>query len=214
MFTTKLRQASRRWTDRHRQREFENGTRASIHGVIVVVHRADAAHTEACLAKVRAALDLLAEHTPDRVSQIRERLSSVFVWYGLLAAIGTYRHSTRMCELDCDYVESDSTTPAEVALTLVHEATHARLFSRDSNRRMTTAQAEWLCISAEVAVARRLPDSERLVTDAKRRLERPPETYSQSAAAARKLADLERRVPYQWMKAIVRHFARRRLRST
>ena len=83
------------------------------------------------------------------------------------------------------------TTPEQVALTLVHEGTHARLlragFKYDETVR---ARIEHVCILTEILVARRLPASDELVAAASRRLARPTEFWSNAAFRARDLEQL------------------------
>jgi hypothetical protein len=72
-----------------------------------------------------------------------------------------YVHPYSMCQLCESWLASDSTTVAQVALTLVHEGVHARLcrlgFAYDDTR--TRFRIERVCVRGEAAFARRLPDS-------------------------------------------------------
>ncbi|MEW5927309.1 MAG: hypothetical protein AB1941_07490 [Gemmatimonadota bacterium] len=166
---------------------------------------------QACLDKVRAALDVIAEHDPDRLRELRERFDVVLIWYGPAPAAGSYLHSRRLCELNCEYVEKAETEPARVAMTLVHELAHARLMSTaDPRRPMSLPQAEWLCIGAEVAFAKKLPGAEHLVSAAQRRLDRRPEFYSPEAHAQRTLEALRALSPPGWLMRLAERMYERR----
>jgi hypothetical protein len=69
-----------------------------------------------------------------------------------------------MCVIDFDYAVDSDTSSEELALTIVHEGTHARLrrhgFGYDETIR---ARIERICIRNELAVARRFSDSGDLV---------------------------------------------------
>ena len=198
--------------DRRRRQELAAGTARSFHGLAVIMHRAELGHTEACLRKVREALDLLSEHAPEHLAGMRDRFAGIFVWNGLVAAVGRFSPTERLCELDCAFVERDTTSTSEVALTLVHEATHARLRAGAAAQRLDVAEEEALCISAELDVARCLPGAAVLVQDANRRLARPATFYAPSAQYARGWAELESTAPNALMAALVRYFARRSAR--
>jgi hypothetical protein len=158
----KLLRSGSRW---FRYVVLRRGLRSEHRGVPLVMHRAGPDHVRACLEKVRAALDLIAEHDADRLTELRERFKSVLIWYGPAPANGSYLHSQRLCELNCEYVEKAEIEPTRVAMTLVHELTHARLMeTADPKRPMSIPQAEWLCIGSEVAFAKKLPDAEHLVS--------------------------------------------------
>jgi hypothetical protein len=175
------------------------------------MHRAGPGHVQACLEKVRAALDVIAEHDPDRLTELRERFDQVLIWYGPAPANGSYLHSQRLCELNCEYVEKAEIEPARVAMTLVHELTHARLMgTADPTRPMSVPQAEWLCIGSEVAFAKRLPGAEHLVSAAQRRMERRPQFYSPEAHAERTLENLRALSPPGWLMRLAERMYERR----
>ena len=140
--------------------------------------------------KVAAAVALLAEHDERRLQYLRRDLPRVWV-FGLPAAIAQCRYELRMCVLDFDYVTSDATTPAHLALTLVHEGAHARL-ARAGCRYHEAARGriERVCVRQEAAFARRIPGADRLVDEAEERLENPDELFSNRARRERELAAL------------------------
>lgn len=186
--------------------------RHDLHGLTVVMHRAGRDHMDACVAKVRVALDLLDEYDPEKLEEMRARFDYVLIWPYLAASNGAYLHSERACELNCEYVEKESTAPARVAMTLVHEVTHARQFARHNPKRpMSRPQAEWLCIGAEIAFAGKVPGTEHLIAAARRRMERRPEFYSRRADAERALAELRKGgVAPRWLLRLMKRMYERR----
>jgi hypothetical protein len=123
------------------------------------------------LTRVEAALLLIKQHSPldyARIARELERIWVDLVLYGL----GEYRHSLRACILDERYVADPATTVEQIASTIVHEATHARLerygIGYEEQRR---ARIEAICFRRERAFAARLPDSAELQEQIARCLE-------------------------------------------
>jgi hypothetical protein len=78
---------------------------------------------------VEEALGLIKRHDPLRYDRLRRDL--VRIWVFLLAGNwGEYRHPLRMCVLDERVVLDEATRSEQIASTIVHEATHARLMRR------------------------------------------------------------------------------------
>ncbi|HEU4880979.1 MAG TPA: hypothetical protein VFT45_02005 [Longimicrobium sp.] len=195
-----------------RRTELRKGTRVDVHGLAVVMHEADPVHSRACLDKVTAALDVVAEYDPRSLEAMRSHFSAILVWSWMVAANGSYLHSERLCMLWCDYVEDEDTEPARIAMTLIHELTHAKHARRARRGRpMDRAQAEWLCIGAELAFIRKVPETEHLRRAAAARLERRADFYSPAATAERKLEHLEDTGGRRWA-AFLRFLQRRRQR--
>lgn len=190
-----------------RESELREGTRAEVHGVTVVIERGEAAESGLLLEKVQAALDLVARHDPRSLEAMRGHFSGILVWYGLNAANGSYLHSERLCMLYTRYVKAERTEPARIAMTLIHELTHAKHFSR--GRPMVGVNAEWLCIGAELAFIRKVPGTDHLRDAAAGRLERRPEFYSREAKMEREIEDMEARGA-RWSAAFLRFLRRRR----
>jgi len=115
------------------------------------------------LEKVEAALDLIAEHDPRRMSRIARDLR--WIWIQRAAYAPAYFiKELRLCVLDRAYIVADSTPPAMIAVSIVHEAAHARLFSRDiPYPAPARPRIEAVCDAQSAEFARRLPDGEPLV---------------------------------------------------
>jgi hypothetical protein len=114
------------------------------------------------LSRVERALLLVKQHSPLHYSRIirdLERIWIVLLPYGLAA----YYHSLKACLLDERFVADSATSVEQIASTIVHEATHARLerygIGYDEDQR---ARIEGICFRRELALAVRLPDSARL----------------------------------------------------
>lgn len=123
------------------------------------------------LTRVEGALLLIKHHSPlDHARIIREieRIWVTLLFYGR----GQYQHSLRACILDERYVADSATTIEEIASTIVHEATHARLerhgveYSEEQRTRIET-----ICFRRELAFAVRLPNSAELQQEIGRCLE-------------------------------------------
>jgi hypothetical protein len=135
-------------------------------------------------AKVGEALRLIAIHDPKRFAKLRRDVRRI--WVGATHNRAEWVLGLEMCVLRFDYVVSPETSPAKLALTLVHEATHARLdrigCSYAENDR---ARVERVCVQAEVALAERLTDGADLAENARARLEYGPEIFTDAAFKAR-----------------------------
>jgi len=78
------------------------------------------------LTRVESALLLIKQHSPLDYARIIRELERI--WIDLLFhGLGEYKHSLRACILDERYVADSATTVGQIASTIVHEATHARL---------------------------------------------------------------------------------------
>jgi hypothetical protein len=115
------------------------------------------------------ALDLIGRTDSRWLQRILRNLSS----FALVADGGEYFDpGLRTYVVDLKVLMARSVE--EVAMTIVHEATHARL--RRLHVRSTpanVARIEKLCVDQEVALAARLPDSDKWIARATAKLERP-----------------------------------------
>jgi hypothetical protein len=116
-------------------------------------------------------------------------MGAFFVVLLLPNARSCYYGSLRACLVDVRFVLLETTTLEEIASTIVHEATHARLerwgISYDEKQR---SRVEAICLRRELNVAASLPHSEPLREQIARTLEwcaRACPQLSQMTAAAR-----------------------------
>jgi hypothetical protein len=105
----------------------------------------------------------------------------------LPGALGKYTHSLRACELDERFVAAPS-PPEVIAATIVHEATHARLWrcgiGYDESLRH---RVEAVCCRREVAFASKLPNGERVREKVQDYLAISPTAWTNAATRDRDL---------------------------
>jgi hypothetical protein len=127
-------------------------------GVRVTVATTKEAVEAAALRKVFAALDVLKAHSPGHLARISRYMIGIVV-FPRETALGTWDGKLGICILDEKYVTDDATPAEEVACTIVHELTHARLERAGFQYRPNRARCERICFLAERNFARRLPES-------------------------------------------------------
>ena len=107
----------------------------------------------------------------------------------IIASNGAWHRESRQVDLDHDYLCARDREAADIASTLVHEFTHARIDAAGIRYGLATRiRIERVCISQEIAFATRLPPSEatdQLAARLRRKWELAPETYSTAAAEER-----------------------------
>ena len=168
------------------------------HGIQVSATALRRAVQAAAVEKVFAALDLLHAYAPAQLARIPSYMHGIAVT-PLQNALGTWLRSLGMRLLDDAYIVADHTSPEDVAATIVHELTHARL-ERAGVRYVgpSRARCERICFLAERNWASRLPASPyRDALDARiaRYLAIPAEHWS-DAAMAQRVA--RKRVEWPW----------------
>lgn len=81
---------------------------------------------------------------------------------------GQYWHQLRTIAIEASVVERQ--VPEAVAMTIVHEAAHARVAALGIPYLRYRRRIEELCVSEEIAFARKLPGTERLIEGARKKL--------------------------------------------
>jgi hypothetical protein len=111
------------------------------------------------LTRVEAALSLVKQHSPLDYARITRELERIWVTLSVYER-GQYHHALRACILDERYVADSATTVEQIASTIVHEATHARLerYGIEYKEELRT-RIEAICFRRELAFAVRLPNS-------------------------------------------------------
>jgi len=123
------------------------------------------------LARVEAALLLMKHHSPLNYARILRELERIWV-YLLPQSLGEYRASLRACLLDERYVADPATSLEQIASTIVHEATHARLERYGIQyREERRTRIEAICFRRELAFAARLPNGAQLQQELERSLD-------------------------------------------
>lgn len=133
-------------------------TRTTVHGLSVSVagKREDAGDV---LRRVAVALDLIDRYAIGGLDTIRNHLKRLLFTE---ASGGDYHHSIRTCRISISYARR--VPPVELAMMIVHEATHARL--ADEGRKYYGDQRENIereCVAEEIAFAKRIPGTEQVV---------------------------------------------------
>jgi hypothetical protein len=131
-----------------------------------VVNLAPSHLSDALFGRIKSALALVEEHDPKFFARMQRDLRRIIIapeggsegsyWASLRASVIDARHLMR------DPVES-------VAMTLVHEATHARLQRAGiPDLPSLRSRIEAVCLRAEIALGSKLPGTDELVAEAKR----------------------------------------------
>jgi hypothetical protein len=123
------------------------------------------------LRRVEEALRLIKHHDSLHYSRVLHNLEQI--WVHLLPnALACYDGSKKACVLDERFVLLETTTLEEIASTIVHEATHAKLerwgINYDENKR---SRIEAVCLRRELNFIASLPNSEPLREKIARTLE-------------------------------------------
>jgi hypothetical protein len=123
------------------------------------------------LRRVEDALQLIKRHDSLHYSRVIHNLERI--WVHLLPnARARYDPSLKACELDERFVLPETTTLEQIASSIVHEATHAKLerwgVSYDEKER---SRIEAVCLRRELHFIAKLPHSEPLREERERTLE-------------------------------------------
>jgi len=113
---------------------------------------------EPILRRIEAALSLIKRYDRVRCDRLIRDLRRVWVLV-LPTGLACFDHRIGACEIDTRYFLAATTTPELIASTIVHEATHARLwrlgFGYDEGLR---PRIEAICMRRQLAFAAKLPD--------------------------------------------------------
>lgn len=153
--------------------------------------------TERVFRRAADVLALVEHHLPARFRHLRRDLALITV--ERFACRGAYIAERRACLLELTFMVNPSFSDAQVAATLVHEATHARLdrlsaagivrpFGADPGRH------ERICRRAEVELGRAVPDGAAVLARALGTMELTDEEIAPRVdwrEAARRVADVD-----------------------
>jgi hypothetical protein len=157
----------------------------------------------AVFSKVDQALNLISEFDSRRYLQIRRDVKKIWVSVAQ-PAVGKWLNELQTCVLDRNYFCQDKISASRMALTIVHEATHARLcklkikYTEDIRERV-----ERICIKSEIAFAKRLPDGQKLVEMAESKLKRSKSFYTDAQHQQRNLDALAELRKKNWLARIL-----------
>jgi hypothetical protein len=127
--------------------------------------------------RVAEALCLIKQYDPRRYNRLRRDMDRIWVFV-LTGNQGEYRDALKMCVLDERYVLAAATRPEQIASTIVHEATHARLIRCGIGyEEALRARVEAVCFRQQRAFAAKLPVGEPTREEAERRLTGYPSDF-------------------------------------
>jgi hypothetical protein len=164
----------------------------------------DQAVASALFDQIGAALQLIVTTDPRRYARIRRDLKRVLL---TLASGGQYLPRLETCRIGIDYVRRSS--PLEVAMMIVHEATHARLWRAGYRYEAANrGRIERICVRAETTFAARIPGSAVAIAQTERLLER--EWWTREEHQRRSLVELRTLGCPQWLVRLLHWTASRR----
>lgn len=138
-----------------------------------------------CVHRLKTALQLIREKDPRRFKRVQRDVRRFLV---AETSGEEFLPSIRACLITITTLKSRTTE--EIAMTIVHEATHARFHSRGidySYRRR--ARIEEACVASEVAFSSLLPNGKPLAIQARAKLDR--QWWTRENELTRRLQDLE-----------------------
>jgi hypothetical protein len=145
------------------------------------------------------ALNLLKANAPGRYERVRQSLKG-FLIFGIDSINASYDPATAVCRLGEKFMLAPDTTPEAVACTVVHEATHGRLFRLgipyDEPLRY---RVEMICIKAALFTAQRLSGAEAQVERCRGQLTIDPNFFSADSYAQRAANNLREAGLPEWL---------------
>jgi hypothetical protein len=129
-----------------------------VHGLSVrVVNTRPDIQTDQVIQRLTAALDLIATYAPRRYRRLRKDFAGVVVQR--FACRGAFFPESRECLVELTFTVSPDHALPEIAASIVHEATHARVARMCRTRSADQhAREERLCRRAELELGLALPD--------------------------------------------------------
>ena len=128
------------------------------------------ADSEASLRRIEQALELIKSCDPIRYRRLLQDLERI--WITLVAGgLAQFDVTLLACKLDERFVLAETTSVEQISATIVHEATHARLWRRGIGyEEPIRARVEAICLRREIAFSNRLPDGDAIRELAERTL--------------------------------------------
>jgi hypothetical protein len=159
--------------------------------------------------KLRATLDLIATSQPRRLVRLQRDVRRILVTF-VQVADAQYSAPTRTVLLDETYVCKPEVTAGHLATTMVHEATHARLFAAGIGYPTTLRpRIERLCMRQELDFAGRISDGSAAAARARHGLNLPDENWHPDVVLERRLALIRSWGWPEWLVRVIERGARR-----
>ncbi len=143
--------------------------RSHVLGLVVVDLTLDESGARA-MAEVVDVVSLINRVQPRVIAGLARRAPQIAVVRGYPWA-GQYWHHLRTLAVEASVVERQ--LPEAVAMTIVHEAAHARISALGIPYMRHRRRIEERCVNEEIAFAARLPGTERLIEGARKKLASP-----------------------------------------
>lgn len=152
--------------------------------------------------RLHAALDLIAQINPRLLLRLRRDIDRMLFMRNY-QHLATYVSSFGVCILNAHFVTEETTTAAQLACILSHEATHARLRKVRIMTEFDRIRVERMSCQAELDLARRIPGAEDLVKEKEVGVKQDPIGLTAGAYLKRSRAFADReRVP-RWLQRIL-----------
>jgi hypothetical protein len=166
-----------------------------VHGLPVrVLNSREDIRTAPVIERLTAALDLIARYAPRRYRRLRRDFSGFVVQR--FACRGAFFPDSRECLVELTFTVNPRHGLPEIAASIVHEATHARVAAMCRTRPADGhAREERLCRRAELELGLALPDGEVVVRRARESLSLADRDVAPAvdwAEAARRVAEVDR----------------------
>jgi hypothetical protein len=149
--------------------------------------------TAEVIERLTAALDLVARYTPARYRRLKQDFSGFVVQR--FACRGAFFPHTRECLVELTFTVNPRHGLPEIAASIVHEATHARVAAMCHAPQAERHREERLCRRAELELGLAMPDGEVVVRRARESLtlaDREVAPAVDWAEAARRVAEVDR----------------------
>ncbi|HEY0350785.1 MAG TPA: hypothetical protein VGC48_01615, partial [Gemmatimonadales bacterium] len=122
--------------------------------------------TNQVVGRLTQALDLIARYAPRRFRRLQQDFAGIVV--RRFPCRGAFFHDTRECLVELTFTVNPRHAVAEIAASIVHEATHARVARRCGPLPMEQRpREERLCRQAELEFGLALPDGDVVVERAR-----------------------------------------------
>jgi hypothetical protein len=165
-----------------------------VHGLPVrILNTRPDIRTPEVVQRLTAALDLVARYAPARYRRLRQDLSGFVVQR--FACRGAFFPDTRECLVELTFTVNPRHGLPEIAASIVHEATHARVAAMCRGPQAERPREERLCRRAELELGLAMPDGDVVVRRARESLSLADREVAPAvdwAEADRRVADADR----------------------
>lgn len=146
-------------------------TRHRVHGVpVTILNTRPDIDERQVLDRLTGALDLIAVHAPRRLRRLRRDIAGILV--RRFPCRGAFLPQTRECLVELTFTVNPRHSLSEIAASIVHEATHARIATRCGPLpEQERPREERVCRKAEVEFGLALPDGAVVVERARSALQ-------------------------------------------